>query len=130
MKKNYSNCLNVTAENEELRRKVTDMEGKTLEVASSAEIFQATTSAMTEEQDALATKSKVLGLEVQFMPDLIGETRGFCADVAELENVFMSKLSKVKARRRTVDIEVVTEQACMVRAQHTAPITLLKGDLY
>lgn len=48
-----SNCVRVTAENEELRRSVSDMDGKGLKAVLSAKQFQAKTSALTEEEDAL-----------------------------------------------------------------------------
>lgn len=61
---------------------------------------------------------------------LSGIGDGRCARVAELEEVSKTKASKVRAKHRAADIEVVAEQAHTKRTEHTARIAQLEGDLH
>lgn len=47
----------------------------------------------------------------------------------ELESVFYAKASKVRAQRRTADINMVVELARTASAEHTARFAQSEGDL-
>lgn len=70
-----SNCFRVTAENDRLRRRVTDMEVKPGEAVASLEQVWAKVSSLREERDALAAKGRELPLEVQYMPSSAKEAK-------------------------------------------------------
>lgn len=67
--------LCVPAENGEPQRRVKDMEGKPLEVVSSAKQLQVKVSAMTEKRNTLKANCEKFALEVQCMSSLAEEAR-------------------------------------------------------
>lgn len=48
----------------------------------------------------------------------------------ELEEAFKTEASKVRAMHRTADVEVVAEQACRERVEHTPCNVPLEGGLH
>lgn len=58
------------------------------------------------------------------------EAKTLRARLAELEEASKTKVSKVRARRRTAFMKVVAEKAHMKRAEHTGQIAQLESNLY
>lgn len=56
------------------------------------------------------------------MPIMAEEARSLRACVAEFKKTLIAKASKVRARHKTLYMEVVSEQARSQRAKHTAVI--------
>lgn len=97
-------------------------ERKTLEAVSSVEQLPAKVSAMAEKRTVLATKCKELALKVQCMPGLADAAKILLARVAKLQRAFMTRTSKVRTMRRTMDTDVVAEHPLVERSEHTARI--------
>lgn len=57
------------------------------------------------------------------------EAKSHCAQLAELEEAPMTMALKVRSKCRTADIEVVAKQARTKRAESTARIAQMEGDL-
>lgn len=96
----------------------------------SAEIFQAKISAITEKWDVLATKCEEHGLEMQCISGLAKEAMGLRALVEELMEVSKKKASKMLAKRKTTETEVVAEHARAKWAKHPPQIVEFEGDLH
>lgn len=84
---------------------------------------------MNREQDALAAKCEEHALEVQKVPGLAKGARILRVCVSESTKASKTKLSKVIAKSRIVDMEVVTEKARSNRTEHIAWNTRLECDL-
>lgn len=122
VKERPSNSLGVAAENGGLQRKVNDMEGKSLEAASSVKQLRAKISAMAEERDSLAANCGELALKLQCGPVLSEEAKSLSARVAEMVEASKMKTSIVQKERRTADTKVVAGLARTESAEHTAQI--------
>lgn len=85
---------------------------------------------MSEAGDFLAAKRKEFALKVQFRTGLAEEARCLGARVAELDEGCRTMTSKLWAKRRIANTEMVAEKARTERAGHTAQSAHLKGDLH
>lgn len=63
------------------------------------------------------------------MSSLAKDSRCLRPRVVELKEASKTKASKVLVKRRTADMEVVSERTCKERAEHMDWIAQLKGDL-
>lgn len=130
VKDHRSNCLRVKAEIGELQNRLNEVEGIACEVVASAVQRQEDVSYVTGEGGALAAMCMELSLEVQCMLSLTEKQKSLRAGVAELVESSKKNVPKVRAKRRTADIEVAAEQERTERAEHTTRIAQLDDDVY
>lgn len=104
VKDHQQNCHCMISEHREARRRVNDFERRTLKAVLFTEQFLARANAKTEERKVLAAKCKELALIVQCLPELAEEAEDLRACVAKLEEASKTKVSQVRARRRTLDM--------------------------
>lgn len=122
--------LCVAAENGELWRKMNDTDEKAAETELSVEQLQAKVSGMAEKLNFLITKRDKRVSEVQCLPGLANEAKNLDEPVAKMKEASKTKELKVRTKRKTAGMEVVTEQARTEHVEHTTRISKLKGDLH
>lgn len=95
------------AENGQLRRKVNDTKRNVFAYISSVEQLQTKVRVMAAKLNSLAAKFEELVLEVQLLLDLTIEAMSLRAGVVEMAKASKMKASKVRAKRRAANREVV-----------------------
>lgn len=85
---------------------------------------------MTGKRDALAAKCEEFALEVLCMPGIAEEASSLRTRLAELEDASKRKASRVEAKSRTLDVEVVFQQAYREHVLHAARTAQWDGDLH
>lgn len=71
-----------------------------------------------------------IAMRAQCMSGLAKDARSLSARMEELVKACKTNASKKLAKRRMVDEEVVAEQACTERTEHTDRIAQFEGDLH
>lgn len=69
-----------------------------------------------------------LDLKVQYMHTLVVKVKKFCAGVAELIELPKTNASKVRAKPKIADVEVVPKQARTECSENMARTAQFKGD--
>lgn len=95
LKYHRSNCLLVTLENSELRKRSIKPKEKSLDAVASAKQLCADVSSVTWEWDILLVKCVELAIEVKCMPGLNCGTKSLWAGMSELERSSRTMIPKV-----------------------------------
>lgn len=79
--------------------------------------LQTNINSMTGDRSASMAKLEGLGLALHRTPGSADEAKSLRSRMTELQKLSRTKLQKVRAKHRTVDMKVVAEQAIMEQLQ-------------